>query len=170
MRPKVFSDSRGFFFESWNKDTFSALGIDADFVQDNQSRSIRNVLRGLHYQSGAAAQGKLVWASSGAVFDVMVDLRLDSPTFGKWDACMLTGENCERLWVPAGCAHGFLVTSDSADFCYKCTAPYHQEAERTIRWDDPELDIHWPLEPGLHPIVSTKDASGLSWAACEKYK
>jgi len=169
LRPRVFGDARGFFLESWNKETFANLGIDADFVQDNHSRSAKNVLRGLHYQNGDAAQGKLVWVTSGTVFDVLVDLRLSSPTFGKWDGYMLTSDAHERLWVPAGCAHGFLVLSDIADFHYKVTSPYRPDMERALRWNDPDLAIDWPIEIVLEPLVSAKDAVAASFVECEKY-
>jgi len=169
LQPRVFSDDRGYFFECWNRKAFAALGIEADFVQDNESRSRRNVLRGLHYQVGSAAQGKLVWAKNGEVFDVVVDLRVSSPTYGRWDAFPLSAETNDRLWVPPGCAHGFLVTSKSADFCYKCTAPYLPEAERTLRWNDVHLGIAWPLKGAELPVLSRKDSLGLSWEACEKY-
>ncbi len=169
LKPKVFGDSRGFFLESWNRDTFRTLGIDVDFVQDNHSRSARHVLRGLHYQAGSAAQGKLVWVTSGTVFDVLVDLRKSSPTFGVWDGYMLTSDAHERLWVPPGCAHGFLVMSEMADFHYKVSLPYSPTAERSLRWDDPELGIEWPLEIGITPTVSAKDAEALSFKECEKF-
>ncbi len=169
LKPKVFGDARGFFLESWNRQTFSELGLDVDFVQDNHSRSSWNVLRGLHYQAGAAAQGKLVWVTSGTVFDVLVDLRLSSPTFGVWDGYMLTTDAHERLWVPPGCGHGFLVVSDTCDFHYKCTKPYMPETERAVRWNDPDLDIDWPLQIGMEPVLSTKDAAAPLFADCEKY-
>ena len=170
LKPKVFGDARGFFLESWNRQAFRELGIDFDFVQDNHSRSARNVLRGLHYQAGSAAQGKLVWVTSGTVFDVLVDLRKSSPTYGVWDGYMLTSEAHERLWVPPGCAHGFLVVSDLADFHYKVSMPYAPETERALRWDDPTLSINWPLEIGILPIVSPKDAIASSLEECEKYE
>jgi dTDP-4-dehydrorhamnose 3,5-epimerase len=169
LAPKVFADARGFFLESWSRQAFRQCGLDFDFVQDNHSRSIKNVLRGLHYQAGDAAQGKLVWVTSGAVFDVLVDLRKSSPTYGVWDGCMLTAESHDRLWVPPGCAHGFLVVSEFADFHYKVTAPYIPSAERSLRWDDPKLEIHWPLPANGLPILSPKDAAAPAFAACEKY-
>ena len=138
-------------------------------MQDNHSRSAKNVLRGLHYQRGDAAQGKLVWVTSGTVFDVLVDLRKSSPTFGKWDGYMLTSDAHERLWVPAGCAHGFLVVSEMADFHYKCTNVYAPTTERALRWNDPAIGIDWPLAIGIDPIVSPKDAEAASFAECEKY-
>ena len=169
LKPKVSGDARGFFLESWNRDTFRDLGIDADFVQDNQSRSARHVLRGLHYQAGAAAQGKLVWVTSGTVFDVLVDLRKSSPTYGVWDGYMLTAEVHERLWVPPGCAHGFLVVSEIADFHYKVSSAYSPVDERSLRWDDPSLSITWPIEIGISPLVSPKDAIAAPFEDCEKY-
>lgn len=169
LKPKIFGDARGFFLESWNRDTFRELGLDFDFVQDNHSRSSKNVLRGLHYQIGDAAQGKLVWVTSGAVFDVVVDLRRSSSTFGVWDGYLLTTEAHERLWVPPGCAHGFLVVSDTADFHYKVTKSYAPEFERALRWNDPTLKIKWPLEIGVDPKVSPKDAAATLFEECEKY-
>jgi dTDP-4-dehydrorhamnose 3,5-epimerase len=169
LKPKVFGDDRGFFMETWNRTTFCEIDLDFDFVQDNQSRSSKHVLRGLHYQAGSSAQGKLVWVGSGTVFDVLVDLRKNSPTFGAWDGYVLSSETHDRLWVPPGCAHGFLVLSDIADFHYKVTSPYQPEAERCLRWDDPALGIEWPIEVGLNPIVSPKDANGAWFPQCEKY-
>jgi dTDP-4-dehydrorhamnose 3,5-epimerase len=169
LKPKVFGDSRGFFLESWNRETFRGLDLDLDFVQDNHSRSSKNVLRGLHYQSGETAQGKLVWVTSGTVFDVLVDLRKSSPTFGVWDGYVLNTETHDRLYVPPGCAHGFLVMSDVADFHYKATMPYAPATERDLRWNDPDLAIDWPIEIGLQPVVSVKDAEAASFADCEKY-
>jgi dTDP-4-dehydrorhamnose 3,5-epimerase len=170
LKPRVHGDERGFFLESWNRETFRSLGIDADFVQDNHSRSARHVLRGLHYQAGDAAQGKLVWVTSGEVYDVLVDLRKSSPTYGVWDGYKLTAGAHERLWVPPGCAHGFLVLSDLADFHYKVSAPYSPKEERCLRWNDPRLRIRWPLEEGVAPILSARDAEALDFEKCEKYK
>jgi dTDP-4-dehydrorhamnose 3,5-epimerase len=169
LKPKVFGDTRGFFLEAWNRDTFRDLGLAVDFVQDNHSRSSKHVLRGLHYQIGAAAQGKLVWVTSGTVFDVIVDLRHNSPTFGAWDGYVLRTETHDRLYVPPGCAHGFLVLSEVCDFFYKVTKPYSPQAERVLRWNDPDLAIDWPIEIGLEPIVSSKDAAAATFADCEKY-
>jgi len=166
VRPRVFGDARGFFLESWERRKFAAGGIDADFVQDNHSRSLRHTLRGLHYQV-VHPQGKLVRVTSGAVFDVAVDLRRRSPTFGRWVGTELSDENKHMLWVPPGFAHGFLVLSASADFVYKCTDYYAPEAERCIRWDDPQLDVRWPLAAGVTPTLSAKDAGGTSFAAAE---
>jgi dTDP-4-dehydrorhamnose 3,5-epimerase len=168
VRPRVFGDARGFFFESWEQRKFFAGGIDAQFVQDNQSRSGRYTLRGLHYQL-VRPQGKLVRVTSGAVFDVAVDLRRSSPTFGRWVGAELSDENKHMLWVPPGFAHGFLVLSAVADFVYKCTDYYAPEAERCIRWDDPQLAIRWPLTAGSAPILSAKDAAGVSFGAAEYF-
>lgn len=161
LEPRVFGDERGFFLESWNERVFAEIGLDVHFVQDNHSRSRRGILRGLHYQV-RQPQGKLVWVVTGEVFDVAVDLRRDSPTFGRWQGFRLSAGNKRRLWVPPGFAHGFLVLSDFADFCYKCTDYYAPAHERTLRWDDPALAINWPLDGG-RPSVSDKDAAGLSW-------
>ena len=169
IKPKVFGDARGFFMETWNRRAFEEAGLDVDFVQDNHSRSSKHVLRGLHYQAGDTAQGKLVWVTSGTVFDVLVDLRHSSPTFGVWDGYVLNTETHDRLWVPPGCAHGFLVLSAIADFHYKVSSPYRPDMERSLRWNDPELSIDWPIEIGLEPIVSPKDAAAASFADCEKY-
>ena len=169
LKPKVFGDARGFFMETWNRNVFHDIGLDIDFVQDNHSRSAKNVLRGLHYQAGDAAQGKLVWVTSGTVFDVLVDLRKSSPTFGVWDGYILNTDTHDRLWVPPGCAHGFLVLSDIADFHYKVSTPYRPETECALRWNDPDLAIDWPIEIGLQPIVSSKDESAATFQECEKY-
>jgi dTDP-4-dehydrorhamnose 3,5-epimerase len=164
IEPKVFGDARGFFLESFNEDAFAAAtGQRVAFVQDNHSRSARGVLRGLHWQEEPHAQGKLVRVTSGAVFDVAVDLRRASPTFGRWTGAELSGDNHRQMWIPPGLAHGFLVLGESADFLYKTTAYYAPTAERAIRWDDPELAIAWP-DIGMAPIVSTKDAAGISFA------
>lgn len=169
LRPEIFRDERGFFLESWNRETLRALGLDANFVQDNHSRSTKNVLRGLHYQVGDAAQTKLVWVTSGSVFDVIVDLRQSSPTFGQWEGRPLDAESHERIWVPAGCAHGFLVLSDSCDFHYKTSAPYDAAAERALKWNDAGLGIDWPLEIGIAPVISSKDTAAATFAECDKY-
>ena len=169
LKPKVFGDARGFFMETWNRNVFHDIGLDVDFVQDNHSRSAKKVLRGLHYQAGDAAQGKLVWVTSGTVFDVLVDLRKSSPTFGVWDGYILNTDTHDRLWVPPGCAHGFLVLSDIADFHYKVSTLYRPETERALRWNDPDLAIDWPIEIGLQPIVSAKDESAATFQECEKY-
>jgi dTDP-4-dehydrorhamnose 3,5-epimerase len=159
IEPKVFGDERGFFFESFNQRAFNeAVGHTVDFVQDNHSRSAKGVLRGLHAQRSPHAQGKLVRVTQGSVFDVAVDIRPDSPTFGRWVGVELSGANHRQLWIPAGLAHGFLVASDSADFLYKTTTYYRPDAEVSVRWDDPDLAIAWPLD-GITPALSAKDAA-----------
>ena len=165
VKPKVFGDARGFFFESWEARKFAAGGIDARFVQDNYSRSVQGTLRGLHYQL-PQPQGKLVRVTQGEVFDVAVDIRRSSPTFGKWVGTMLSGENKHQLWIPAGFAHGFYVLSESAEFFYKCTDFYAPEYERTLRWDDPAIGIAWPLH-GAEPLLSPKDRLGKPLAEAE---
>ena len=163
IEPKVFGDARGFFFESYNQRAFNeATGTDFQFVQDNHSRSAKGVLRGLHYQV-QQPQGKLVRVVRGAVFDVAVDIRPDSPTLGQWVGVHLTEENQQQLWVPPGLAHGFLVLSDSADFLYKTTDYYAPAHEKCIRWDDETLAIDWP-DVQREPIVSAKDAAGERFA------
>ena len=165
LEPKLFGDPRGFFMESYNRQVFAAAtGADPEFVQDNHSRSRKGVLRGLHYQV-EQPQGKLVRVSQGAVFDVAVDIRKDSPTFGRWAGVELTGENHRQLWVPAGLAHGFVVLSDTADFLYKTTDYYAPQHERCIAWNDPQLAIAWPY-PG-QPQLSAKDQAGKSLAEVE---
>jgi dTDP-4-dehydrorhamnose 3,5-epimerase len=162
IEPKVFGDARGFFYESFNQKAFNeATGTDYQFVQDNHSRSAKGVLRGLHYQI-QQPQGKLVRVVRGAVFDVAVDLRQSSPTFGQWVGVELTEHNHRQLWVPAGFAHGFLTLSDSADFLYKTTDYYAPAFERCIAWNDPTLAVDWPLD-GAQPLVSAKDQQGLAW-------
>jgi dTDP-4-dehydrorhamnose 3,5-epimerase len=159
IEPKVFGDERGFFFESFNQRAFNeAVGHTVDFVQDNHSRSAKGVLRGLHFQRPPHAQGKLVRVTQGSVFDVAADIRADSPTFGRWVGVELSGANHRQMWIPAGLAHGFLVTSDSADFLYKTTDYYRPESEGSVRWDDPDLAIAWPLD-GITPALSAKDAA-----------
>jgi dTDP-4-dehydrorhamnose 3,5-epimerase len=163
IEPRVFGDDRGFFYESFNQRAFdAAVGRSITFVQDNHSRSSKGVLRGLHYQVAPHAQGKLVRVTQGSVFDVAVDIRRDSPTFGQWVGAELSASNHRQLWLPPGFAHGFLVTSESADFLYKTTDYYEPSAERALRWDDPVLGIAWPLA-GLVPTLSPKDriAGGL---------
>ncbi len=168
IEPKVFGDARGFFFESFNARNFEALtGCRTAFVQDNHSRSARGVLRGLHYQI-RQPQGKLVRVVSGEVFDVAVDLRRSSPTFGKWYGHRLSAENKAQLWIPAGFAHGFLVLSESADFLYKTTDYWAPEHERCIAWNDPDLAIDWPLD-GMTPLVSAKDAQGVAFKDAEVF-
>ena len=158
LEPQVFGDARGFFMESFNARTFNELvGLDLDFVQDNHSRSAKGVLRGLHFQKAPHAQGKLVRVTAGAVFDVAVDIRKDSPTFGRWVGVELSADNHRQFWIPPGLAHGFLVLSESADFLYKTTDYYAPQAEGALRWDDPDLAIAWP-DIGMPPQLSAKDA------------
>ncbi|MDO8945978.1 MAG: dTDP-4-dehydrorhamnose 3,5-epimerase [Desulfocapsaceae bacterium] len=153
IEPKVFGDERGFFLETWSRKRYQDMGINVDFVQDNLSFSGRGVLRGLHFQN-PQPQGKLVYVLQGEVFDVAVDIRKGSPTFGRWHGAVLSGENKRQFWVPAGFAHGFCVTSDTALFAYKCTELYAPQHEKSIRWDDPALAIDWPIN---EPQVSDKD-------------
>lgn len=163
IEPKVFGDSRGYFFESFNQRNFNdALGETLTFVQDNQSRSARGVLRGLHYQI-KQPQGKLVRVLHGEIYDVAVDIREGSPTFGKWVAELLSAENKRQLWIPAGFAHGFVVASETAEVLYKTTDYWAPQFERCIRWDDPTLAIPWPLD-GIAPVVSDKDRQGMSFS------
>ena len=163
IEPKVFGDDRGFFLESFNQQAFNqATGTDHQFVQDNHSRSQKGVLRGLHFQN-PGPQGKLVRVVRGAVFDVAVDLRASSPTFGKWTAVTLSAENQRIFWVPEGFAHGFLTLEDDTDFLYKCTAPYAPQHECSLAWDDPAVGIAWPLD-GMEVKLSAKDAAGLPLA------
>ena len=165
LEPKVHGDPRGFFMESYTQRTFNeAAGREVVFVQDNHSRSAKGVLRGLHFQRAPHAQGKLVRVTQGSVFDVAVDIRPGSATFGRWVGAELSGENHRQLWLPAGMAHGFLVTSDSADFLYKTTDYYAPQAEGCIRWDDPVIGIDWPLN-GMTPSLSAKDAQAPMLAA-----
>ena len=165
IEPRVFGDDRGFFFESWNRRALADAGIDAAFVQDNHSRSRHGVLRGLHYQI-EHAQGKLVRVVVGAVFDVAVDLRRSSPTFGRHVAVELSADNKRMLWVPPGFAHGFVVVSDAAEFLYKTTDYWFPEHERTLLWNDPALDIDWPVAT---PQLAPRDARGTSFADAELY-
>ena len=166
IEPRVFGDERGFFYESWNERAFADAGIAATFVQDNHSRSRRNVLRGLHYQI-EHAQGKLVRAIAGEVFDVVVDLRRSSPNFGRAVGVTLSADDKRMLWIPPGFAHGFLVTSEAAEFVYKTTDFWHPEHERTLLWSDPALRIAWPVTG--EPVVAAKDAAGLPLASAETY-
>jgi len=167
IEPNVFGDKRGFFLESYNKRVLKdATGIAQDFVQDNHSRSARNVLRGLHYQI-RQPQGKLLRVVQGAVIDVAVDMRKSSPTFGKWVSFELSAENKRVAWVPEGFAHGFLVLSESVDVLYKATAYFAPESERTIAWNDPDLNIDWPLRGA--PVLSEKDRRGVAFASAETY-
>ena len=168
IEPKVFGDARGFFFESFNQKAFDeVIGKHVDFVQDNHSRSSKGVLRGLHYQI-EQPQGKLVRVVRGAVFDVAVDIRKSSPTFGQWVGIELSEDNHKQFWVPAGFAHGFLVLSDTADFLYKTTDYYAPAHERCIVWNDPALGIQWPID-GVRPELSAKDAAGLRFEDAEKF-
>jgi dTDP-4-dehydrorhamnose 3,5-epimerase len=155
LEPKVFGDSRGFFLETYNAQRYAEAGVPGPFVQDNLSRSVRGTLRGLHFQE-PNAQGKLVSCTAGAVWDVAVDVRKGSPTFGKWVGVELTADNKRQFWVPPGFAHGFCVLSESADFSYKCTALYSPKDEGSVRWDDPALAIPWPVQA---PLLSAKDAA-----------
>jgi dTDP-4-dehydrorhamnose 3,5-epimerase len=162
IEPRVFGDARGFFMETWNAAGFAGAGLDLTFVQDNHSRSQKGVLRGLHFQN-PGPQGKLVRVTNGAVFDVAVDLRASSPSFGQWVGVELSAANKRMFWVPEGFAHGFLTLEDDTDFLYKCTAPYAPQSEFTLAWDDPAVGIEWPVV-GLDPIISDKDARGLALA------
>lgn len=164
IEPKVFGDERGFFLEIWNQATFAEAGLDLAFVQDNHSRSSRGVLRGLHYQD-PNPQGKLVRVANGRVFDVAVDIRRSSATFGRWIGVELSAANQRMLWVPPGFAHGFLTLEDKTDFLYKCTDFYQPAAEHCLRWDDPALAIAWPLED-MTPELSAKDKAGKPLADC----
>lgn len=167
IEPKVFGDERGFFYESFNQQLWhEATGLNTVFVQDNHSRSARNVLRGLHYQI-RHPQGKLVRVVAGEVFDVAVDIRKSSPTFGKWEGVLLSAENKRQLWVPEGFAHGFLVVSDFAEFLYKTTDYWHPEYERSIIWNDPDLAIDWPLEGTA--VLARKDAEALLFRDAELF-
>ena len=162
IEPKVFGDERGFFFESFSQRDFDeATGLSLPFVQDNHSKSAKHVLRGLHYQLPPQAQGKLVRVVAGEVFDVAVDIRRDSPHFGRWASAVLSAENRRQLWIPPGFAHGFLVLSDSAEFLYKTTDYYAPALECCIRWDDPALAIDWPLSAA--PVLSAKDQCGVAF-------
>lgn len=163
ITPRVFGDERGFFMESWNAEVFRNAGFDVSFVQDNHSRSVRGTLRGLHYQT-RHTQGKLVRVTEGSVFDVAVDLRRDSPTLGAWYGVILDAQDKQMLWIPPGFAHGFYVTSEQADFQYKCTDRYDPDSEVSIAWNDPQLAIDWPLVDGHAPSLSAKDAAGLPFS------
>ena len=166
LEPKVFGDARGFFMESYNAKAFQdATGLDVNFVQDNHSRSGKGVLRGLHYQV-EQAQGKLVRVTRGSVFDAVVDLRKSSPTFGQWAGVELSEENSRQLWIPPGFAHGFLVTSDSADFLYKTTDYYAPQFERSLAWNDPTVGVEWPLA-GIVSLLFAKDVAGKPLVECE---
>ena len=168
IEPKFFGDDRGWFFESFNeKDFFAAIGTQVNFFQDNHSSSKKGVLRGLHYQT-EQTQGKLVRVCHGAVFDVAVDLRKASSTFGNWVGVELSAENKKQLWIPAGFAHGFLVLSETAEFLYKTTDYWHAGSEKCIVWNDPTLNIRWP-DIGMNPVLNLKDAAGLTWGDAPKF-
>ena len=168
LEPKVFGDERGFFFESFNQNTFQNLtGVKANFVQDNHSKSAANVLRGLHYQI-EQAQGKLVRVTAGEVFDVAVDIRRQSATFGKWVGVLLSADNKRQMWIPPGFAHGFVVLKDDTEFLYKTTDYYAPQHERCIRWDDPAIGIEWPIAQA--PILSAKDQLGVALSEAEVFE
>jgi len=166
IQPHAFGDARGFLLVSWQDDVFRREVADVTFVQDNQSRSQRGTLRGMHFQ-GEYTQGKLIQCTVGRIWDVAVDVRRASPTFGKWVAAELSDENHHQLWIPPGFAHGFLVRSETADMHYKVTDRYHPASERTLRWDDATVGVTWPLPDGVAPLLSLKDAAGTSFAALE---
>jgi dTDP-4-dehydrorhamnose 3,5-epimerase len=168
FEPKVFGDERGFFMETFRQDMFSQHTGVPELVQDNHSKSAQGILRGLHYQT-EHTQGKLVRATQGSVYDVAVDLRKSSSTFGQWIGVELSAENKRQLWVPAGFAHGFYVTSEQAEFVYKCSDYYYPQSEISIKWDDPELGIDWPLVEGAAPNLSAKDAQGMAFADAPKF-
>lgn len=168
IEPKVFGDERGFFLETFRDDWFRQHCADVTFVQDNHSKSRQGILRGLHYQL-EHTQGKLVRVTQGAVYDVAVDMRQHSPTFGQWVGVELSADNKRFLWVPAGFAHGFYVTSDAAEFLYKCTDYYHPQSEVSLKYNDPTLAIDWPLVNGDAPSLSAKDEAGLSFADAPKF-
>ena len=169
LEPKVFGDDRGFFFESFNARDFErATGLQRNFVQDNHSRSVKNVLRGLHYQI-KQPQGKLVRVVLGEVYDVAVDLRRSSKSFGRWVGVRLSAENKKQLWIPEGFAHGFMVVSEVAEFLYKATDYYAPEHERSLLWSDPRVAVDWPLE-GVQPLLSPKDTTGRELADCEVFR
>jgi dTDP-4-dehydrorhamnose 3,5-epimerase len=169
IEPKVFSDGRGWFIESFNAIDFAnATGLDFDFVQDNHSFSRQWTLRGLHYQL-EQTQGKLTRVIAGGVFDVVVDIRKDSPSYGKWVGVELSAQNHKQLWIPPKLAHGFLVLSETAEFLYKTTDYYHPQSEACLAWNDPMIDIQWPLPAGMLPNMNAKDAAGLLWDAAPKF-
>ena len=168
IKPAVFRDDRGYFAETWHEKKFAAAGINARFVQDNHSHSIRHTLRGLHYQI-RQPQGKLVRVVHGAAYDVAVDIRRGSAHFGKWVGAELSAENQQMLWVPEGFAHGYLALSERVDFLYKCTNFYAQPEERSIRWNDPQVGVRWPLPTGVAPLLSPKDAVAPLLADAELY-
>lgn len=169
IEPNVFEDHRGFFMETFRDDDFKKNVSDLSFVQDNHSKSTQGILRGLHYQI-KQPQGKLVRVISGKVFDVAVDLRNSSPTFGQWVGIMLSAENKLMFWVPPGFAHGFYVISPEAEFVYKCTDYYAPEYERSIKWNDPSINIQWPIIPGIIPLLSKKDENGIFFENAEVFE
>lgn len=166
IRPDVFDDSRGFFLETWEERKFAAAGLDMTFAQDNHIRSKQHVVRGLHYQV-KHLQGKLARVATGAVFDVAVDVRRSSPTFGHWVGVILSEENRHMLWIPSGFAHGFLTLTESADFMYRCTVSWMPECERSIIWNDPDLNVTWPLPLGKRPVLSPKDQAAVRFREAE---
>lgn len=168
IEPQVFGDQRGFFMETWSTKDFSEAGLDLNFVQDNHSASTQGILRGLHYQI-KNPQGKLVRVVRGEVYDVAVDMRRSSPTYGEWVGVTLSEQNRRMLWVPPGFAHGFYVTSTDAEFLYKCTDLYAPEHERSLLWNDPDLSIDWPIEAGMAPTLSEKDVNGLPFKLADSY-
>ena len=167
IEPVVHRDARGYFLETWREARYRAAGVALPFVQDNQSRSTRGVLRGMHYQL-ETPQGKLITVARGGIFDVAVDLRRSSPAFGRWVGVELSDANHRQLWIPPGCAHGFYIQSETADVVYKCTAPHLASDERCLRWDDPAVGIEWPLGGGA-PLVSPRDAAGPGLADADTY-
>lgn len=169
IEPQVFGDQRGFFMETWSTKDFSEAGLDLDFVQDNHSASTRGTLRGLHYQI-QNPQGKLVRVVRGEVYDVAVDMRRSSPTYGEWVGVTLSEKNRRMLWIPPGFAHGFYVTSRDAEFVYKCTDLYAPEHERSLLWNDPDLNIDWPIEAGNTPTLSDKDVDGVPFKHADSYQ
>lgn len=166
IKPRVFGDARGFFLETWKDSLFAEANLPTRFVQDNHSHSTRWILRGLHYQV-EQTQGKLVRVAHGVAYDVAVDIRRDSPTFGRWVGVELSAENHHMLWVPPGFAHGYLALTDEVDFLYKCTDYYAPEHERVIRWDDPQIGVEWPLPAGVQPKLAARDAQGTPFASAE---
>jgi dTDP-4-dehydrorhamnose 3,5-epimerase len=168
VEPNIFQDDRGFFMETYQKELYFQVGISLEFVQDNHSSSVKNTLRGLHYQI-THAQGKFVRAVVGEIFDVAVDLRRGSPLFGTWVGAILSADNKEQIWIPPGFAHGFYTLSERADVIYKTTDYYDPQGDRCIRWDDPDLAIKWPISKGEQPLLSKKDAAGCSFLEAEVY-
>ncbi|MDN2664399.1 dTDP-4-dehydrorhamnose 3,5-epimerase [Psychromonas sp. 14N.309.X.WAT.B.A12] len=168
IEPQVFGDERGFFMETFRTSLFNEHCAEREFVQENHSKSSHGILRGLHYQT-ENTQGKLVRVTKGEVFDVAVDMRKDSPTFGQWAGVLLSAENKRQLWVPEGFAHGFYVTTDEAEFVYKCTDIYNPNAEVSLKWDDPSLNIDWPIAADKKPLLSAKDEAGLSFTDAPKF-